>query len=148
MMPAQGRPETPIPVLLLAFFPDEDRGGQVNLLRLIRGFDRNRFTPTVVVPSEGTLAAAARQAGAAVEVLTLLPFSVRRPWIWPAALRAALRLRQILKRSGARVVYVDGPFQVPVTRVAGVGYRVRVLWHAQTAFGCKYDRLNVHLADR
>jgi glycosyltransferase involved in cell wall biosynthesis len=84
-------------------------GGAENaLLQLLAALDRRRFEPRVVVGSEGPLKDALQARQVPVEVV---PFPARALW-WLAApgvlardLRAALRLRRIVREHGVQVLH-------------------------------------------
>lgn len=138
----------PAGVLFLAYLSGAERGGQVNLLRLLKRLDRSRLRPVVVVPGEGSLAASVRQLNIPVRRA-----AVRHPLAgaWPAlrlggSAAGILRLHQILVRERVRVMVVDGADHVFPAWAAATPAGVPVVWHAQTSFSTRYDSGNVRRA--
>jgi glycosyltransferase involved in cell wall biosynthesis len=138
------RPDSAI--AFVAYFADARRGGQVNLLKLVRGL-AGTHRLVVIVPAEGPLAERAREAGAQVEILPIPVLYGTRPSSW-TRLGAAIRgLRALFARHAVGVAYVDGPNHVLPVSLASAGLGVRVVWHVQTVFRSPYDRWNVRFAD-
>lgn len=135
-----------IRIAMLAFMADAERGGQINLLRLLSGLDPERFACSVIVPSEGTLAEVARAHGAPVRVARVS--SPRRAWHrWPAGGWSIVRLRWVLRALRPHVLYVDGPEHVWPAWAAARGLGIRIVWHVQTSFETRYQADNVRVAD-
>ena len=122
-------------VLFVAFFAEAHRGGQINLLRLLRGLPRDRFAPLLVTPAPGTLADAARELGIPVKVIRIATPEGRR------------RLRRFAEHHRPDALFVDGVADVlhaaPAARAAGA----RLVWHAQVAQPYAEDRVACGLAD-
>ena len=83
-------------------------GASRSLLRLVRGLDRKRFEPTVVLPEEGPLREALEESGVAVIVEEGLSIITRGNYGIKGLLRfllgvpgSALRLRRIIKKATA-----------------------------------------------
>jgi glycosyltransferase involved in cell wall biosynthesis len=124
---------------MISYLPDADRGGQVNLLRLVRGLDADRFRCLVLVPGKGTMAEEAKAAGGNVEQLRLY-----HPLNHPLrGSLSVLRLRAILRRYQPQILYVDGADHVYAAALAARGLRTRVIWHLQTSFETRYDVSNL-----
>jgi glycosyltransferase involved in cell wall biosynthesis len=122
-------------VLFVAYLAEAHRGGQVNLLRLLRGLPRERFAPLLVTPAPGTLADAARDDGVPVEVVRVATPGGRR------------RLRRLAERLRPDVVYVDGVADVLRAAPAARAASARLVWHAQVAQADAADRIACELAD-
>lgn len=123
-----------IRVVFVALFAEATRGGQVNLLRLLEGLDRERFAPLLVSPAPGSLAEAARGLGLPVEEANM------------AGGEAGLHLRRLAIQHRADIIYVDGVAHViPAAFAAAAG--ARVVWHAQVAQPNAADRVACELAD-
>ncbi len=131
-------------ILLVSWLDAVDRGGQINLLRIVQALDRARFEPTVVVPGRGPLFERLTALGVrALEmafgpVMTLLhKGGMALPW------------RRLLAANGLAspaVVYVDAPDYVSQLRRA-CGGATRVLWHAQTSTPSPQDAAALRQAD-
>ncbi len=135
-----------IPIALLAWLPDADKGGQVNLIHLTRGLPSSEFALTVVVPREDRLSALVRSEGVEVVVQPVLPFRWSDALRFPAAVQSVVRLQRLLAERGTRVVYADSPEHVRPAWLAARGTGARVVWHVQTAFVTRADAWNVRHA--
>jgi glycosyltransferase involved in cell wall biosynthesis len=136
----------PIPVLFVANWPEVQKGGQVNLMRLLERIDRRRFAATVLVAREGSLARRARELGAGVEILPITRMEPYRVYALATNLLPVVRLRRLLSAHGIRAVYVDSADHLPPVWLACRGTRARVVWHVQTGAATPLDRALASLA--
>jgi glycosyltransferase involved in cell wall biosynthesis len=118
----------PIPVLLIANYADRVGGGEESLLGLVRQLDRRRFTPVVLVPGEGELAAALRASGVEVELLPLGPV---RPWTMPVILLRAWRVRTLVHGRSIRLVHAHGTRGALYAGLALWRTGIPVIWHVR-----------------
>lgn len=126
-------PARPIRTLSIAYLPGIDRGGQVNLVRLIEGLDRTRHESLVVAPAAGPLEDRMRSLGIPCTVSSVFADRSARPharlprWLEDAWLRRTVR------RFRPDVIFVDAVHHVAEVRQADLADGVPLLWHAQTA---------------
>lgn len=120
----------PTPVLLVANFADRVGGGEESLLTLARAMDRRRFAPHAVVPGEGDIAAALREAAIPVAVVPTPPL---RPWTAAASLRTLRHLRSVVSGWGITLVHAHGSRGALYACLAGRGLDVPVIWHVRIA---------------
>lgn len=102
-------------------------GGEESLLGLLGALDGARWTPAVVVPAEGAVAARARALGGAVHVIPLP--SLRRPG--PALARSVTALRRLVMATAAALVHANGSRAMAYAGVAARLARRPVIWHVR-----------------
>jgi glycosyltransferase involved in cell wall biosynthesis len=116
-------------VLFLTLFGDLRRGGQHSLLLLASRVDRSRYEPAVVVPEEGVLAEALRGYGIETHVFGPWPHPLRQaPWV---TLKAAFRLRMLIRRFRPDVIHTDAPRLAHLAALAG--WDVRRVMHLRVS---------------
>ena len=116
-------------------------GGERSLLDLVRVLDRTRFSPALVCPGEGPLAAAFRDAGCAVSFLPDAGglFSVSRKrldtgihraiqWV-PRTLSAARHLAAIARACGARLLASNSQKAHVIASLASLETGLPLVWH-------------------
>jgi glycosyltransferase involved in cell wall biosynthesis len=129
------------PVLVVSHHADIVGGGELSLLGLLEGLDRARWTPTLVVPADGPLAARARALGVPTQVVPMP--TPRHPG--PAVLRSLLALRALARE--ARLVHANGVRAMCYAGLAGRLVPRPVVWHVRVADRDPVlDRLLVRLA--
>ncbi|MBI4636032.1 MAG: glycosyltransferase family 4 protein [Candidatus Rokubacteria bacterium] len=116
------------PILLVANFADRVGGGEESLLTLASGIDRRRFAPHAVVPGEGAVAAALREAGVPVAVVPLPPL---RPWTLVAGIRTVRRLRALLAARGIRLAHAHSSRGALYTALAARRRGIPLVWHVR-----------------
>ncbi|MGE3152403.1 MAG: glycosyltransferase family 4 protein [Nitrospiraceae bacterium] len=119
----------PVPVLYVSHHADITGGGEISLLALLKGLDRETWAPVVVVPGEGQVAEHCR----AMTVPThVVPMPSCR---WPsAAMRAGVRtLRRLIEDSRAELVHANGSRAMVYAALARRTTRARVIWHVRVA---------------
>src|SRR3972149_524962 len=88
-------------ILVVSNHGDIVGGGEVSLLVLLKGLDRTRWSPVVVVPSEGGMATRCRELGLPTHVIPLP--GLRRPWL--AIFRSMATLRRLARDTGASLLH-------------------------------------------
>jgi glycosyltransferase involved in cell wall biosynthesis len=125
-------------VLLFSSFAHLGRGGQESLFQLVSRLDRDHFRPSVVVPSDGSLAHGLRTCGIDVHVLNL-------PKVTPACLgqvAAGLRrLSALIDQEGVDILHTDGPRNTFYAGLTGRLKQKPVVWHVRASARDSYDRL-------
>ncbi len=135
----------PGPVLVVSNHGEIVGGGEVSLLGLLKGLDRARWHPTVVVPEEGAVAAACRALDLPTRVVPLP--TLRRPR--PAILRSLGALRRLARETGARLLHANGSRAMAYAGLAGRLERRPVIWHLRILEpDPRLDWLLVRLATR
>lgn len=134
----------PVSILFVAYLDAIDRGGQVNLLRLVERLPRDRFRPIVAVPGRGPLFSRLGELG--VERIELEVPRVGNLLQEITRLPQRLRLSRAIERFDPHILYVDGVEQVRPLRVAAGPLR-KIVWHAQTAVATPHDGDAVAAAD-
>lgn len=115
----------PRPVLVLSNHGEIVGGGEVSLLTLLKGLDRARWGPVVVVPEEGAVAAGCRALGLPTRVVPL--WTLRRPG--PAVLRSVAALRRLIRETDARLLHANGSRAMVYAGLAGRLEGRPVIWH-------------------
>lgn len=135
----------PIPVLYVSHHADIVGGGEISLLTLLKGLDREAWSPRLVVPGEGQMAERCR----ALDIPThFVPMPSCR---WPnAAMRAGIRmLRQLIADCRVELLHVNGSRSMVYAALARRTTRARIVWHVRVADSDGLlDRLLAASADR
>ncbi|HKB26083.1 MAG TPA: glycosyltransferase family 4 protein, partial [Methylomirabilota bacterium] len=121
------RPAPPTPLVIVSNHAEIVGGGEESLLGLLGALDRARWTPAVVVPAEGAVAARARALGGAVHVIPLP--SLRRPG--PALARSVGALRRLVTATAAALVHANGSRAMAYGGVAARLAHRPVIWHVR-----------------
>jgi glycosyltransferase involved in cell wall biosynthesis len=107
--------------------------------------DRGHFRPSVVVPSDGSLAHGLRTCGIDVHVLNL-------PKATPACLGQATaglrRLSALIDQEGVDILHTDGPRNTFYAGLTGRLKQKPVVWHVRSSEGDPYDRLLCFLSSK
>ena len=115
----------PSTVLLVSNHGEIVGGGEESLLTLLKGLDRSRWTPRVVVPSEGAVAARCRGLGFPTHVIPLP--SLR--WPGPAMLHSLAALRRLVEETGTALLHANGSRAMFYAGLAGRRAARPVIWH-------------------
>lgn len=114
-------------VLLLSNHGEIVGGGEVSLLTLLEGLDRSRWSPMLLVPSEGPVAARCQTLDLPTHVLPLP--ALRRPGF--AILRAIWRLVRLVRRTDATLLHANGSRAMFYAGLAGKLSGRPVVWHVR-----------------
>jgi glycosyltransferase involved in cell wall biosynthesis len=132
-------------VLLFSSFAHLGQGGQESLFQLATRLDRNRFRPSVVVPSHGSLSQRLTARGIDVHALDL-------PKVAMASLRDMAvglhRLSALINREGMDILHTDGPRNTFYAGVVGRLKRKPVVWHVRSSEPDPYDRFFCFLSTK
>lgn len=116
-------------VLFVSNHGDVVGGGEVSLLTLLKGLDRARWAPVVVVPSDGAVAERCRTLGLPTHVIPLP--GLRCPG--PAVVRGGLALRRLVRAAGAALLHANGSRAMLYAGLAGRLAGRPVIWHLRIA---------------
>jgi hypothetical protein len=132
--------------ILLVDHEAELGGAELSLCDLLRGLDRSRFTPHVACSTEGPLTARARALGATVHLVSMAFRSrVRKAvGLW----RAAAALRDLIARTGVRLVHANTLIAGYPSVVAARRADVPSVWHVRDASYPRIARAACRRADR
>ena len=100
-------------------------GGEVSLLVLLKGLDRTRWSPVVVVPSEGGMATRCRELGLPTHVIPLP--GLRRPW--SAIFRSMAALKRLARDTGASLLHANGSRAMFYAGLVGRVLGRPAVWH-------------------
>lgn len=131
-------------ILYFSSFADLWGGGQVSLLQLVKNINRNRFSPFVVIPSEGELSQQLKQIQVPVIILdmpSLLPFPTIR------SLRCIKRLLKLSKDLDIRLLHTDGPRNTFYAVFVKVVLRIPLIWHIRASNRDIFDRILFHFCN-
>lgn len=117
-------PAGPAPVLFVNYHGFMG-GGQVHLLAILRGLNRNRFAPEVVCCQEGPFAETLRQEDF---TLTMIPFGKGKLRYLCVSLPAIWKIYWLIKRKRIRLVHVSGLQEAKLAVYAAYWARVPVVW--------------------
>ncbi len=90
-------------------------GGELSLMDLLRGLDRDRWAPHLVVPEHGEMAARGRDLDLPVHVIPLPP--LRRPG--PGSVRSVNALVRLARAADAALIHANGSRAMAYAGVAG-----------------------------
>ena len=123
------RPSRPTSILVVSNHGAIVGGGELSLLDLLRGLDRDRWAPVLVVPEEGEVAARGRGLDLPVHVIPLP--TLRRPG--PGSLRSVRALTSLVRATDAGAIHANGSRAMAYAGVAGRLAARPVLWHVRIA---------------
>jgi glycosyltransferase involved in cell wall biosynthesis len=104
-------------------------GGELSLLDLLRGLDRDRWAPVLVVPEEGGVGARGRDLDLPVHVIPLP--TLRRPG--PSSLRSVAALTRLARATDVAAIHANGSRAMAYAGVAGRLVARPALWHVRIA---------------
>lgn len=123
------RPSRPASILVVSNHGGIVGGGELSLMDLLRGLDRDRWAPVLVVPEEGDVAARARDLDLPVHVVPLPP--LRRPGA--ASIRSVGSLVRLARAVDASLVHANGSRAMAYAGLAGRLAGRPTLWHVRVA---------------
>jgi glycosyltransferase involved in cell wall biosynthesis len=123
------RPACPASILVVSNHGAVVGGGELSLLDLLRGLDRDRWAPILVVPEDGEVAARGRDLDLPVHVIPLP--SLRRPR--RDAVRSAGALARLARATDAALIHANGSRAMAYTAAAGRSRGRPTLWHVRVA---------------
>ena len=123
------RPSRPASILVVSNHGTIVGGGELSLLDLLRGLDRDRWAPVLVVPDEGEVGARGRGLDLPVHVIPLP--TLRRPG--PGSLRSVKALTGLVRGVEAVAVHANGSRAMAYAGVAGRLAGRPALWHVRIA---------------
>jgi len=104
-------------------------GGELSLIDLLRGLDRDRWAPVLVVPQDGEVAACGRDLELPVRVIPLP--SLRRPG--PSSVSSVRTLVGLARADDARLIHANGSRAMAYAGVAGRLTARPAIWHVRVA---------------
>ncbi len=123
------RPSRPASILVVSNHGTIVGGGELSLMDLLRGLDRDRWAPILVVPEDGDVAARARDLEVPVHVIPLPP--LRRPsFAGVDSVRTLVRLTRV---TDAALIHANGSRAMAYAGVAGRLASRPTLWHVRIA---------------
>lgn len=125
------RPSRPAPVLVVSNHGAIVGGGELSLIDLLRGLDRDCWAPVLVVPEDGEVAARGRDLELPVHVIPLP--SLRRPG--RASVSSVGALVGLARASDASVIHANGSRAMVYAGVAGRLVTRPTIWHVRVAVG-------------
>ncbi len=123
------RPSRPTAILVVSNHGAIVGGGELSLMDLLRGLDRDRWAPVLVVPDEGDVAARGRDLDLPVHVIALP--TLRRPG--PGSVRSVNALVRLARASDAALIHANGSRAMAYAGVAGRLAARPTLWHVRIA---------------
>jgi glycosyltransferase involved in cell wall biosynthesis len=123
------RPARPAAILVVSNHGTIVGGGELSLMDLVRGLDRDRWAPILVVPEEGDVAALARDLDLPVHVIPLP--ALRRPSL--AGARSVTALAGLARAADAALIHANGSRAMAYAGAAGRLTSCPALWHVRIA---------------
>ena len=119
----------PPTILLVSTHGEIVGGGEISLLGLLKGLDRSRWNPVVVVPSDGRVAAECRVLGLPTHLIPLP--TLRHPGA--GILRSLRRLVCLARETGVALLHANGSRAMFYAGLTGRLARRPVVWHVRVA---------------
>jgi glycosyltransferase involved in cell wall biosynthesis len=123
------RPDRPTPILVVSNHGAVVGGGELSMLDLLRGLDRRRWAPALVVPEDGAVAARGRDLGLPIHVVPLP--TLRRPGY--ATVRSVRMLGRLARATGAALIHANGSRAMAYGGLAGRSTGRPAIWHVRIA---------------
>jgi glycosyltransferase involved in cell wall biosynthesis len=123
------RPDRPTPILVVSNHGAIVGGGELSMLDLLRGLDRRRWAPGLVVPDDGAVAARGRDLGLPIHVVPLP--ALRRPGY--AMLTSVRTLGRLARTTGAALIHANGSRAMMYGGLAGRSTGRPAIWHVRIA---------------
>jgi glycosyltransferase involved in cell wall biosynthesis len=123
------RPSRPASILVVSNHGAVVGGGELSLLDLLRGLDRDRWAPVLAVPEDGEVATRARELDLPVHVIPLPP--LRRPG--PGTVRSARALARLARAADAALIHANGTRAMAYAAAAGRLAARPTIWHVRIA---------------
>jgi glycosyltransferase involved in cell wall biosynthesis len=123
------RPSRPASILVVSNHGAVVGGGELSLLDLLRGLDRDRWAPVLVVPADGEVATRGRDLDLPVHVIPLPP--LRRPRA--GSVRSVGTLARLARAADAALIHANGSRAMAYAAVAGRLTARPTLWHVRVA---------------
>ena len=123
------RPGRPAAIVVVSNHGTIVGGGELSLMDLLRGLDRDRWAPILVVPEEGDVAALARELALPVHVIPLP--TLRRPSL--AGARSLTALAGLARAADAVLIHANGSRAMAYAGAAGRLASCPTLWHVRIA---------------
>ncbi|MGH7347489.1 MAG: glycosyltransferase, partial [Candidatus Rokuibacteriota bacterium] len=123
------RPSRPASLLVVSNHGAVVGGGELSLIDLLRGLDRDRWAPVLVVPEDGEVAARGRDLDLPVHVIALP--GLRRPG--PGSLKTVAALVRLARATDAALIHANGSRAMAYAGIAGRLAARPTLWHVRIA---------------
>lgn len=123
------RPGRPAAIVVVSNHGTIVGGGELSLVDLLRGLDRDRWAPILVVPEEGDVAALTRELALPVHVIPLP--TLRRPSL--AGARSVTALAALARAADAALIHANGSRAMAYAGAAGRLASCPTLWHVRIA---------------
>ena len=122
-------PDRPTPVLVVSNHGHVVGGGELSMLDLLRGLDRRRWAPALVVPEDGAVAVRGRGLGLPIHVVPLP--TLRRPGY--DMVRSVRTLGRLARTTGAALIHANGSRAMIYAGLAGRSTGRPAIWHVRIA---------------
>src|SRR3989441_11449200 len=122
-------PGRPTPILVISNHGHIVGGGELSLMDLLRGLDRGRWAPALVVPEDGGVASRGRDLGLPVHVIPL-------PTLWrpgPGVVRSVAALGRLARTTDAALIHANGSRALISGGPAGRSAGRPPIWHVPVA---------------
>lgn len=133
-------------ILYLANSGEIFGGGQISLLGLIKGLDKERFSPLVVCPAEGSLVDELNKMGIETQIIRMQTLRTLNIFSWIATVRRMVRL---IRERGIDLIHSNGSRATIYGGIAARLSKVPLIWHLRIADPDRLvDMLLVRLATK
>lgn len=137
--------KSPINILYFSSFAHLAGGGQISLMLLASGLDKNDFAPYVLLPGKGPLAARLRQMQIPVFIIPLPAVFMLRPL---ELAKAVYQVAKLGRRLNIDIFHTDGPRNTFYAGMASLFCNAKVVWHIRAEAADSFDRLLSCFTDR
>jgi len=120
-------------------------GGEISFFELIKGLDRQKFNPLIIVPGEGEIAQSVAGLGLEVSICPLPPLKTIALGL---PLWSLIRLAGILRSTCINLIHTNGSRACFYSGMAGLLLRIPMVWHVRETIQdiAFYDKLLARLS--
>jgi len=103
-------------------------GGEISLLDLLHGLDKEKFNPLIVCPFKGNLTEAIEKLGIEVEIVQMKRLKIPNPFLF---IDSIIKLSRILKDRKILLVHANGSRCAIYGAIACKIVKVPIIWHVR-----------------
>ncbi len=121
---------TPITILYLANSGDIIGGGQISLLSLLKGLNRDRFNPVIVCPAEGGLSEALKRMNVETYIIKMGTLRKLDIFSW---IQSIYKMVKIIREKSVHIIHSNGSRATIYGGLAARLTRTPLIWHVRIA---------------
>ena len=120
-------------------------GGEISFFELIKGLDRKKFNPLIIVPGDGEIVQSVAGLGLEVSICPLPPL---KTMVLGLPLWSLIRLAGILRSTSINLIHSNGSRACFYSGMAGLLLKIPMIWHVRETIQdiAVYDKLLARLS--